>query len=504
MPGVDVALSAAGSGGLGRFDLFGGQGTLTDEAGRFRFDHLAAGRYSLTAALRDRSSPALDVVLLAAEAKEGLVLSLSAGATLRGAVTGLPEALKAGVNVTARGPADYFASARTGADGTFELVGVPAGPIDLRGTAGDMLTSSRSAATQVIVAPGEAEAFAELAFPAGFTLSGQVTRGGGPLPEAFVTAFAAGGGGIAASARSDASGSYRLEGLQEGSYSVGASLPEGGASTRETVRIESDATHEIVFPSARLAGSVVEAGSRAPLPDAIVEVAAPAGGGPGGFLRMAATDNDGRFALEDLEPRSYAVTVRRAGYQFEKKNLTAAEQGTDDVLLELVRGEGIGLRARDGIFGVPLRGLMARAIDAQGTAVFTGSVSLDGEGRGEIPSLRPGRYTLLLDPSEYAALGLDVSVPSPMLEVAFTPGGTLELHAPPERLAQGPIRCRILKANGAPHLLNIFSSSGDFTVSTPVRRLENLASGSYTLVVEEGAGRAFTVAEAGTTVIEMP
>ncbi len=86
----------------------------------------------------------------------------------------------------------------------------------------------------------------------------------------------------------------------------------------------------------------------------------------------------------------------------------------------LTRGEGIGLRARDGIFGVPLRGLLARVLDAQGAAVFTGSVSLDGEGRGEIPSLRPGRYTLVVEsrPKAFTIQEGATRVPGPPVTAA--------------------------------------------------------------------------------------
>jgi hypothetical protein len=56
------------------------------------------------------------------------------------------------------------------------------------------------------------------------------------------------------------------------------------------------------------------------------------------------------------------------------------------------RGEGIALEARDGLFGTPLRGLFVRAADGSGNPVFSGSVVLDSEGRGEVPSLKAGVY----------------------------------------------------------------------------------------------------------------
>jgi serine/threonine protein kinase/tetratricopeptide (TPR) repeat protein len=62
---------------------------------------------------------------------------------------------------------------------------------------------------------------------------------------------------------------------------------------------------------------------------------------------------------------------------------------SSDVRVEMRRGEGIALEARDGIFATPLRGLFVRAIDGGGQDAFAGSVSLDSE----CPSWRTRRAT---------------------------------------------------------------------------------------------------------------
>src|SRR6185436_4369309 len=206
-----------------------------------------------------------------------------------------------------------------------------------------------------------------------FSLSGSVTRGGQPVPDAFVTANVRGGGGMSAAARTDASGAYHLEGLKEGDYNV---MTSGGGRPQE-VHVSGDTTLDIVVPVARLAGVVVDAASKQPLAEAIVDADSgeTQAGGPR-VMRGSATDSNGRFAIEDLEPKAYTLTARRAGFQYEKRQFTAAEAGSDELVIELQRGEGIGVQARDGIFGVPLRGLQARVLDASHTPVFTGNVEL--------------------------------------------------------------------------------------------------------------------------------
>jgi hypothetical protein len=451
--------------------------------------------------MRERSTPPLDVVLQASESRDDLQLQLQAGATIRGLVSGLAQGARGNVNVTASGPDSYFAAARTGADGAFEMGGVPGGAITLRAMTGDFMSGSvRSAMATVNVPEGQAEVAAEIVFDIGFTLSGTLTRGGQPMPDAFVFANLRGGGGNSASARSDATGSYRLEGLKEGDYTVTSSGSRG-----QELHVSGDATLDIQVPVARLAGTVVDAASKQPLADASVEAdSGEAQGGGSRTIRGFATDSNGRFAIEDLEPKAYTLTARRAGFQFEKRQFTAAENGSDAIVIELQRGEGIAIQARDGIFGVPLRGLTARVLDSASSPVFMGNVALDSEGRGEIPSVKPGQYTAMVDASGYAPVSFAVSVPAPPVSVAMTPGGNLEIHAGPVSLAKGPVTLQFTDSGGRPYSYSIFAPGGRLVVSTPTRRVENFAPGRYTLSYAGGKPQAFTVAEGQTTIVALP
>ncbi|MBX7184132.1 MAG: carboxypeptidase-like regulatory domain-containing protein, partial [Vicinamibacteria bacterium] len=112
--GVEVSLQSSGDSSGMRLGM-DAQGTLSDGAGRFRFEHLAAGRYRLGATLRNESSPAIDVPLNAGDIREDVRLTLDAGVTVRGVVKGLDENERAGVMVGAQGSEDYFANTRTNA-----------------------------------------------------------------------------------------------------------------------------------------------------------------------------------------------------------------------------------------------------------------------------------------------------------------------------------------------------------------------------------------------------
>ena len=458
--GASVTLSAGGGGGGMRGPFGDGdQSTITDASGRFRFERLTAGRYSLTASLRSQSSSSAEVVVQANDPGRDVTLSLGVGANLKGLVTGLPESLRAAVTVSASGPDEFFATARTGADGAFEFSGVPVGPINLGARAGDFIGGSRSASAQVVVAEGQVEATAEIVFESGFRLDGHVTRGGKPVADALVNAFPEGGGrNQGASGRTDESGAYALEGLQAGTYSVSAMSMTGGGAIRKTVTVTADTSLDLEAPLARLAGSVVEQGSGRPLADAQVRIEEQGRG----FMGMNATssDSNGRFALEGLEPKDYLVAVQKAAYQTETKTLAAADP-SGDLVIELKRGEGIGIVAKDGIYGTPLRGLSVRVLDPGGVPVYTGGVSLDSEGRGEIPSLRAGTYQLRADSQGYAPVNVpQIAVPAPAIPLVLTPGGTLEIQAGPVTLALPNASAKILYPNGTVYFPFLFSPDG--------------------------------------------
>ena len=75
-----------------------------------------------------------------------------------------------------------------------------------------------------------------------------------------------------------------------------------------------------------------------------------------------------------------------------------------------------------------------------------------------------------------------------------------DLGSDSEMDAQG----RILYPNESVYFPFIYSSDGTIRLSYPVRRLENLAPGSYVFAVDGGARKPFEVREGGSTVVSLP
>ena len=167
----------------------------------------------------------------------------------------------------------------------------------------------------------------------------------------------------------------------------------------------------------------------------------------------------------------------------------------------LARGAGLAIRAVDGLTGLPMRGVTALAFAAGGTLAFSGMVSLDSEGDGEITSLAPGSYSLYLFSDGYAPRSLPaLAVPSPKLNVALTPGGRVEVRS------EAAVTGRLVEASGAAYLVGPWRRDGGITVTPPVSVWEHVAPGSYQLIVSEPSGdRSYPVhvAEGRTTTVEV-
>lgn len=500
LSGAEVALQNNAEGP--RFGMEG-QSTLTDGAGRFRFDHLAAGRYKVGASWRTEASPLVDVPLNAGDVREDLRLALDAGATVRGLVSGLGDAERAGLMVSAQGGQDYFANTRTGGDGLFEFAGVPKGPLTLRATAGDMvLGSSRTAVKELLVAEGQTEVTTEIAFADGLSISGTVSKRGAPVSGARVSAFTT-GTGLASSARTDESGSFRIVGLKPGRVNVFAFAENSGGQANQTVELTTDTTVELVLASARLSGIVLDAAGALPLESTVeLQRVEPPTAGAGRFMMSATTDSSGRFAFEDLDAVEYRVTARRSGYEAVTQTARAAET-SEDLRIELKRGSGLAIEARDAQMGFGLRNVFVRL--TQGTTdAFASQVSLDGDGKGEIPGIPPGSYAVTAQASGYAPVRVpSIMAPSMVLRLAFTPGGSVEFQTTEEFLASGPKTGQLVSLSGAPVGMGP-GGPDSFRLVRMNQRMENLAPGAYRLTLGGGIEKTFEITEGGLAVVVIP
>jgi len=498
VPGALVQLNEEGSSG-GGFGGFGGGGdsTRTDGSGNFLFEHLTGGRFKLIASGNTGKSTAKEVVVAENQRLEGVLVEMATGATVRGTVSGLPAGQLGGVRIMASAKG-YSNSAQTDDGGTYVLHDVPAGVVHLQATTSFLSGRSTGKTFEV---PDGGDFQADIAFQGLSRLAGRVTRGDRPLAALFVNAYPdpprASAGSSSSSGQTDENGSYALEGLDDGSYRV--TLGGQGVSYRRVIAVSGDTPGDIALPAISLTGTVTESDSGDPLEGVTVQAQTGKETQAAG-MKQGVTDSSGHYFIDDVDSGAYQLTARKSGYQMKNQSVTiGGDNAQADFALD--RGTGLGIRANDGLTGLPLRGVSVIAYGAGGSIAFSGAVSLDSTGRGEIGSLGPGAYALYIFSNGYSPRSFpSVMVPSATLGVALTPGGRVEVRP------ASPVTGRILDGSGAIYLLSPFRLDGTVHSGPPVTVWENFAPGSYQLVVTGADGEKsypFTVAEGRTTTLEV-
>jgi hypothetical protein len=228
------------------------------------------------------------------------------------------------------------------------------------------------------------------------------------------------------------------------------------------------------------------------------------GAGPGMSGQSTLTDGEGRFRFEHLPPSRYQLSAALGSTASPVVEVSLYAGETREYLrLELKGAAGLAIEAREAKMGSGLRSVFARV--QEGTRdVFSGLVSLDSEGRGEIPGIPPGNYTVLAQAPGYAPLRVpDVKAPSMTLHLTLTQGGTVEIRTTANFIAARPRSAQIVSVSGAPMSLEQ-GGPNSFALSTPIQRFENLAPGSYRLTLEGGVEKTFEIVEGGIAIVDIP
>ncbi|WP_457188058.1 carboxypeptidase regulatory-like domain-containing protein [Nocardioides sp. P5_E3] len=215
----------------------------------------------------------------------------------------------AGVTVTLAGPGGP-ATTTTAADGSYLFdnnpigtgytvtIAVPAGY-----TAGPGGTQIGGIAVTNVPVPGQD--FTVVDLPA---VSGTVTGAGSGLGGVQVV-LTPDGGGTPSTTVTTGDGSYEVDGLPPGDYTLEVIPPDGWTAP---------GPQDITVPADGLTGQDIALTSPGALGGAVTTDGAPSAGvtvavdGPGGPLTLQ-TDADGQYFLDDLPPGSYTITITVPG-----------------------------------------------------------------------------------------------------------------------------------------------------------------------------------------------
>lgn len=352
------------------------------EAGRFAFEHLSPGQYDLLA-ITSAGSAKMRIDLGYDERKEGIVVMLGEGRSIRGIVRGLrPEQLaEAHVSLHSMANRDLFFSAKPDEQGKYVLNGVPPGRALISAVTSVNGQSHRQVAKTIDVPPDQDLAF-DIVFPHGARLSGTVTQESKPVPRAQVWLVPADKQREPHSAWTTAEGRYDIEGVAFGDYRI-----QARESTVRNITISGDSVLNIDIPSVQLGGRVIEDGSEVPIVGATVDVR-------GTEVETSAvgahksTDQFGRFKLTGLERGDVLFAVFKPGYEMYRERIVYDSPVTDKTV-RLRKTTGVEVRAHSA-GGEPLRSLGVVEVIAGNEREIELWIPLNREGVGFVPSALAG------------------------------------------------------------------------------------------------------------------
>lgn len=140
----------------------GGRGAPVDAEGGFLIEHLAPGRYVVTARAPGHPATHLrDVQVEEGRTRDVGKLELTAGGRVEGRVTGLDGRPRAGAKVRLRSP-DVHLATTTDADGSFRLEAVPAGRYEVSAVPASLAEALTQEARAEVLVRADEGAFLEL------------------------------------------------------------------------------------------------------------------------------------------------------------------------------------------------------------------------------------------------------------------------------------------------------------------------------------------------------
>jgi len=389
MPAVQIGLSAGGiiSGrfttgagkpigngliSLSRSDGGSAGSAHTDPAGTFEFRGLEDAKYQLMA--RQGSALITQDVVLRGSATN-IHLTLKAGRTIRGTVTGLrPELLdKVAISVRREGE-NMYSHNRLDSRGEFELNDVAPGPVRVVAE----LDRAREVSKTIDV-PAAADIDITLDFPPGAALSGRMTRNNKPLADFdfFVSPSVRDAITGFHRVRTSAAGTYTVNDMEPGEYVMSA-----GSFMSKPIQVTGQVVFDVELPGGDLTGRILEDSSGAPMAGALVDIDVVEGLSPRIRLHVQ-TDQLGQFKIASVVPAEYTLTVYKPGYRLHRERISIDPNSAAPVV-RLRQDRGIEIRGRDAA-GKPVREIMLMESVGGRNGIST-NLQLDENGVGYLPS----------------------------------------------------------------------------------------------------------------------
>lgn len=421
----------------GGMDIFVSEKATTDATGNFSFATLPPTTdLSIAATKGDALASEPYEFTLPEEGITDLVLVLDAACQVSGIVvdaTGKPLADHQVVSL--RVPSTRVGAAqtqgKTGADGRFELVGLPSGAYQLVAFGKEMKgTGSVQKGVPIDLEPGQHLSDMTLVFGRDLTIAGRVTDGQGePVENVSVRAGSAEHGG--SDAKTDSTGHFTIEGLEEGGYQIDIEPTEKFQFVQIAEVLAGTTDLQIVLPEPFVVtGQVLDAQTGQPIPEFEIVLGLNWEDGLDSWMSkqfQKVSNPEGRFELLQKQLYRSMLAARAPGYATATRILDlTGPPYAHEADLKLVRGQDLAGKVVD-IQGAPV----------EGAAIYWGKITAIGD-RAATQSAADGSFTLASFPSEPqlisvhhpsfapAAMLIEGTARLQPVEIVLTEGGTIE------------------------------------------------------------------------------
>ncbi|HZF12331.1 MAG TPA: carboxypeptidase regulatory-like domain-containing protein [Thermoanaerobaculia bacterium] len=466
--------------------------TASGDDGSFRFGGLRGGAYRLAAQLQGFASTSQEVRLADASVRD-VELRLGSGGAVAGRIVGLPPEQLAEVTVSAYQTgmdSGSFRSSPVDAEGQYRIGELPPGEWSMNAMVG---LGGRSAHGKAQLPPGVPEVRLDLEFPAGFTLSGRLLRGGQPVPGNFVAVRGTDvetGGAV----RSDGEGAFRVEGLKAGTYKLTVNSRSAGQVHEETLELTADREVQIDLPAAEIRGRVVDADEGSPLAEANVSLEPADPAKSGSRFSGSSTGPDGAFALDSPVEGDYRVIARKDGYAPADALVHVGASGaTEEVKLSLSPAAGLRFTVRDATGSAP-GSVGVALLDPAGRVLLAGNYPVSEGGRVRLTEAPAGHWLLLVAAGNSATATRAVDVPGSRVTVDLPDRTRLTVLVP--TLAGKPGAAATLKITGADGLpyrsLRFGFLQPEWRLAEGRAEIDDLPPGVWQLRVEAPGGKVFS------------
>jgi hypothetical protein len=375
-----MVTTTAGAPVKGRVSLTGaiaGYSAESNEAGQFSYKHMPPGRYSLGADT-SAGSAQQQLVLQQDEIKDGIVLVVGAGRTIRGVVRGpRPEQIPKTHLLFRADSGGAFMSGHPNERGVYVFNGAPPGPATI------IVYAAGAQFERHVDVPTDQDVTFDIVLPAGARLSGLVTQGGKPAPHRNIWMRSTDAkADVVYRATTSDDGEYEIEGLPPGDYRLRAD-----EDISRAIAIAGDFVLNMEIPLVQLAARVVEDGGSVPVvgADVYLRGSAPETARVRGDKR---TDDFGAVALTGIEPGEIVLIVYKSGYEMYREKIAYSSPITNKTIT-LRKNGGVEVRVKTGSRRFPIGFTITQSFPSNDNLIDIW-VPLDRERVGHVPSALAG------------------------------------------------------------------------------------------------------------------